>query len=93
MPTYKQKIEYHNELVKSLRPYILSSMRDVFGDYCQGCKQWFKSYEIDHKRYAEDITIHDLQLLCSACHSDKTKQSNEARLSKEPHCETCMCYA
>lgn len=84
--------QYHNELVNNMRPYILSAMKEVFGDKCALCGLQFMSYEVDHKRYASDITIFDLQLLCSECHAEKTRASGDMYVMQKAHCDTCTCY-
>lgn len=75
-----------------MRPYLITAMKNVFGDKCAKCNLQFVAYEVDHKRYAQDITIHDLQLLCNECHLEKTLASGEQYTVSKSHCDTCMCY-
>lgn len=81
-----------NKLSQTLRPYLLSALKAKYGDYCAECLMPYDSYEIDHKRYGDDITIKDLQLLCYTCHREKTLISQESWLSQSPHCSTCNCF-
>ena len=85
-------IAYDMALTISMKPYLLAAMKATFGDECAICGMWQQSYEIDHKRYNEGITMYDLQLLCSNCHLSKTEVSQEGYLSRTPHCPTCTCY-
>ena len=75
-----------------MRPYVIAALIREYGDRCEYCQEKFRTYEIDHKRYGEHITIKELQLLCYDCHLAKTIESNDVRLSKEPHCTTCTCW-
>ena len=84
-------LEAHNT-IKDLRQYLLPLMIDTFGDKCAICKQQYSSYEIDHIRYGDDITMYDLQLLCADCHRDKSIASGDAYLTRTTHCATCTCY-
>ena len=84
--------EYHERLILDMRDYILNAIRVTRGDKCQGCGKWQQTYEIHHLRYAPDITINDLLILCDDCHSMQTSQSHEHHMAKEPHCATCSCY-
>lgn len=59
---------------------------------CADCGEEHDYYEIDHKRYAEDITINDLQLLCEECHKIKTAVGYEHYIHQVKHCPTCKCY-
>ncbi len=36
---------------------------------CPACGDTLTSYQMHHKRYGEDITLYDLELICGACHS------------------------
>jgi hypothetical protein len=76
----------------SMRPYLLPVMIQEFGDKCAICGKHSNSYEIDHKRYGDGITMYDLQLLCANCHWNKTESGHEGHLSRTPHCATCACY-
>jgi hypothetical protein len=84
-------VDYHSQ-VNDLRQYLLPVMIELYGDKCATCKQQFNSYDIDHKRYATDITVYDLQLLCTDCHRDKTLISGDMYQSQTAHCSTCTCY-
>lgn len=79
-------------LTSDLRGYLLPVMKLKFGDKCASCGETYDSYQIDHKRYADDITMYDLQLLCVDCHKVKTMDSNDAYQSGADHCPTCTCY-
>lgn len=80
------------QLPVDMRPYVLTALKLKEGDKCATCKEWAYTYEIDHLRYADDITIKDLQLLCRQCHKDKTTTSHDYWLTKTPHCTTCRCF-
>ena len=84
--------ELGHKAIRDLRQYLLPAMIQEFGDRCAVCGKHKSSYEIDHLRYGNQVTIHDLQLLCVDCHRDKTMTNNEAHLSRTPHCPTCTCY-
>lgn len=92
MSVGKDERAYHMQLILTMRPYLLSTMKIKFGDQCAICGKCQHFYEIDHKRYAPDITINDLQLLCLECHSTKTSVSHEAFMDKSPHCNSCLCF-
>jgi hypothetical protein len=79
------------QITSSLRPYVYEALLIMDGDHCNVCKETHASYDIDHLRYASDITIKDLQLLCYDCHKAKTMASNDIWLSKISHCSTCTC--
>lgn len=76
---------YH-KAVQDLRPFLLPTMKQEFGDRCAVCGVRKNSYEIDHKRYGDQVTMYDLQLLCVDCHTSQTMASNDAWLSRTPHC-------
>ena len=75
-----------------MRPYVYWALVFTRGDTCEECHQSSESYDIDHKRYGDDVTLNDLQLLCHSCHQSKTEASGEAHLMRTPHCGTCSCY-
>lgn len=83
---------WHQTLIVSMRQYLIPVMKGTFGNHCAGCKQEHEKYEIDHIKYAPDITIHDLQLLCRECHKDKTNIANEHYILQMDHCATCTCW-
>lgn len=68
----KQERAEHQALIADMRYYLLHALKLEFGDICQMCRKHYDNYDIDHKRYAHDITILDLQLLCEDCHKAKT---------------------
>jgi hypothetical protein len=75
----------HQYLISDMKPYIVEAMKRQ-GRWVCPCGST-EQLEIDHMRYAEDITINDLQCLCKSCHRQKTMVSNELRLSGYcPHC-------
>jgi hypothetical protein len=80
------------QLTNSMKQYLLPAMLSVFGDKCALCGEQWPSYEIDHIRYGDDVTMYDLQLVCVACHKDKTMNDSDAWLTRTPHCATCACY-
>jgi hypothetical protein len=80
------------QITQDMRPYLLVAMIQTFGDKCASCQQQRSSYVIDHLKYHEDVTMYDFQLLCVDCHKLRTMASNEAWLTKTPHCATCTCY-
>jgi hypothetical protein len=52
--------------------YVIHLLKDMQGNVCAGvdCMELLTDgYQIAHKRYGEDITIYDLELLCGACHA------------------------
>ncbi len=79
------------KLTTDMKPYVYEALLATQGDRCNACGDTFDAYDIDHLRYAPDITIKDLQLLCYDCHKDKTMIANDHWLSGVRHCSTCTC--
>jgi hypothetical protein len=55
-----------------LEQYIIYLLKDMQGGTCAGidCLESLAyGFQIAHKRYAPDITIYDLELLCGPCHA------------------------
>lgn len=84
-------LAYHRQ-IEDLRQYLLPLMTEEFGDLCADCGEQKDSYQIDHMRYGDDITMYDLQLLCVDCHKLKSMASGDAYLTRTSHCATCTCY-
>jgi hypothetical protein len=52
--------------------YVIHLLKDMQGNLCAAtdCMELLADgYQIAHKRYGEDITIYDLELLCGPCHA------------------------
>ena len=52
--------------------YVIHLLKDMQGNLCAGidCMELLTDgYQIADKRYGEDMTIYDLELLCGACHT------------------------
>lgn len=84
----KEERLYHLEAVNSLYPFLKSAFQWRNEWLCFNCGVK-ENLRIHHKRYGEDITINDMQVLCKDCHNDKTEIANELRLSGGycPHCQ------
>jgi 5-methylcytosine-specific restriction endonuclease McrA len=80
-----------HQLSASLKPYIYPTLLEWQLGACADCGEEHEYFEIDHKRYADDLTINDLQLLCKDCHTIKTGIGHEHYLSGLNHCPTCTC--
>ena len=81
--TIKER-EYYQYQINDLRPYILTAFRWKGITKCERCGKE-GAYEINHKRYAPDITINDLELVCVGCHASITGASHDASLSGVCH--------
>ena len=55
-----------------MRRYIIPLLRGRQSDNCAYCGGELFDYQINHKRYAEDITLDDLELLHRLCHVEIT---------------------
>lgn len=78
-------------LTTSIKHYIYPFLLELQLGTCADCGLEYDYYEIDHKRYAEDLTVYDLQLLCEQCHAIKTQIGQEHYLAKLKHCPSCTC--
>ena len=65
---------YYEHQVQTLLPYILEAMKRKKRTVCEACGSK-EQLQIHHKRYAPDITINDLSLLCVHCHDALTEAS------------------
>ena len=73
-----QRREYQLTII-ILRPYIIRAL-EALGKYgCQTCGTEKERLELHHRRYAEDVTLYDLELLCVECHRVKTRIAREER--------------
>lgn len=79
------------QLTASIKHYIYPLLLELQLGCCAGCGLEYEYYEVDHMRYADDLTVYDLQLLCVACHDTKTRISHEQYLYKMKHCPSCTC--
>ena len=63
-----------NEAVPAMAIYCIALLKVKQKHGCADCGGDLLKlgYQIDHIRYAEDITLYDLQLLCGVCHARKT---------------------
>jgi len=84
----KPEAIYHNQLVNRLRPYIMAAKREQGITSCERCASDVR-LEINHKRYGEDVTLKDLELLCEECHSNQTGWANDMRLAGS-YCSHCQ---
>ena len=58
--------------------YILMQMQKGL---CDCGAELLKGFQIAHKRYGVDITIHDIELKCGACHAkEHGKKSHQGLL-------------
>lgn len=53
---------------------VIACLRITQEEKCADCKSNLAKtgFQIDHKRYEEDINLKDLQLLCGPCHAKKS---------------------
>lgn len=49
--------------------YIIPLLRRKQSDLCARCDEPLFDFQINHKRYAENITLNDLELLHGECHA------------------------
>jgi hypothetical protein len=64
--------EVNRRDVKGLKPYLLHlKKKELGGWYCEECWDEGPSLDLHHKRYAMDVTVDDLQVLCEPCHGKK----------------------
>jgi hypothetical protein len=79
---------YHNTLINRLRPHIMHAKKELGITTCERCGRSDR-LEINHKRYGEDITLYDLELLCISCHSEQTGWARDmARIGSYcPYCQ------
>lgn len=57
---------------KDMDQYIIHLLRQKQDDKCVLCNESLVNYQINHKRYGEDITVDDLELLHGECHAKIT---------------------
>ena len=72
--------EEHNVdryITNLLRPHLLPLLIKRNNGLCEECSLSSEKWEIDHKEYGPHVTISELQLLCSDCHKEKTKEDNK----------------
>lgn len=56
-------------LVASMYHYILPLLAEYQEGRCFACDSLFSgSIQVDHLRYGPDVTLYDLQLVCTPCH-------------------------
>lgn len=55
-------------IISEMRQIITALLREIKSDGCFKCGKITDKYQIHHKRYGDDITINDLELLCIDCH-------------------------
>ena len=80
------------QITQSIKQYMYPVLLEWQLGTCAECGEEHEYFEIDHKRYADDLTIYDFQLLCSDCHSVKTSVGHEHYLAGLKHCPTCSCH-
>jgi len=90
MLTLTDRQAYQYQLLV-MRPYLVAAFQQLGKWKCEVCGS-VKGLTFDHKRYAPDITMYDLRVLCWSCHQAKSIANGEAYLSGEfycPHCPHC----
>ncbi len=67
---------YHNQLANHMRPYIMGAKKEQGIAACEKCGSTERP-EVNHKRYGENVTLNDLELLCRSCHAQQTGWAEE----------------
>lgn len=78
--------QFHGTLIHNLRPYIFAAKKALGIEACQLCGGLVR-LEIHHVRYAPDITLYDLQILCRSCHRKQTVRNR--RMANADNCLHC----
>lgn len=72
----------YNDMIRDTSSSIFQAVKNSLGGCCVVCGSK-ETLQIHHKRYAPDITIKDLMILCKTCHMQKHKTKNiDTRLEK-----------
>jgi len=91
MLTRQDRVAYQLQL-RIMFPYLVSAFKLLDRWFCEDCGVLY-GLTFDHKRYAPDITIADLRVLCWRCHKNKTEYNYDSYLSGNfycPHCPHCQ---
>lgn len=52
-----------------VQSYVLPLLWKMQKGLCANCSLELAEYQVNHKRYAMDLTLKDLELLCMGCHA------------------------
>ena len=69
--TKAERVDIHMTMV-SLRQYLLPLLKQRSGNKCEYCGCSVNKWDIHHKLYNPKVSINELELLCHACHKNKT---------------------
>lgn len=65
---YEERL-YWQRVIAEMRPYLLMAKKYQLGSLkCERCGNESLKWHFHHLRYADNITLFDIELLCDKCH-------------------------
>ena len=65
------RLSRHSKTDIMMETYCIMLLRKLQNDLCAICHEPLFDYQLHHKRYGDDITIYDLELIHGLCHADE----------------------